>query len=149
MALDQLIIYSETAEIDEVQVEKLTKAFLQYEPFDLTDAIVRGDISKALQIFHYFAELSDDLTQITGLIHWQLKRIWQTKKILSRGGRESEVAKAVRIPPFRMSQFIRQIERFEIKRIEELLRLLWQFDWDAKKGAVDHETAMEVFLARV
>lgn len=148
LALDQLILYSENAEIDETQVRNLTKAFLQYDPFDLTDALIRGNVSEALKIFNFFHELSDDLTQITGLIHWQLKRVWQAKRIAAQGGREGEVAKALRIPSFRVVQFLKQIERFDTKRIEELLYLLWEFDWNSKKGTVD-QTAMETFLVNV
>ncbi len=149
LALDQLVLYSEGPEIDEGKVRGLTQAFLQYEPFDLTDALIRGDISEALKIFNFFYELSDDLTQITGLIHWQLKRIWQAKQILARGGNQTELAKTLRIPPFRMAPFLKQAERFETKRVERLLHLLWQFDWDAKRGVVNERAAMETFLARV
>jgi len=149
LALDQLVLYSERSEIDETQVRDLTKAFLHYEPFDLTDALIRGDISEALKIFNFFYELSDDLTQITGLIHWQLKRIWQAKQILAHGPNQAELAKTLRIPPFRMAPFLKQVERFEIKRVERLLHLLWQFDWDAKRGAVNERAAMETFLAKI
>jgi DNA polymerase-3 subunit delta len=149
LALDQLLIYSERSEINEEEVRGLTKEFLQYEPFDLTDALIRGDIPEALKIFHFFYELSGDVTQITGLIHWQLKRIWQAKKMLERGERRDQMAKTLRIPPFRMAEFMKQLDQFEMKRVEELLRLLWEFDWNTKKGAVEGETGMEVFLSQV
>ena len=112
MALDQLILYSDGPAINEEAIEKLAQEFLHYEPFDLTEALARKDIAQALKIFHFFYEMSEDITMIVGLLHWQLKRLWQAKKILAHGGGPNDVARKLPIPPFRVSFFFNQCERF-------------------------------------
>lgn len=149
MALDQLILYSESATIDEVAIQRLTKEFLRYEPFDLTEALAQKDIAEALKIFHFFYDASGDLTNMVGLIHWQLKRIWQAKRILARGGGSHEVSSMLRIPPFRLTSFLNQVKRFDVLRVEKLLRALWQIDWSLKTGTLDGAVAIEAFLAGV
>ena len=84
---------------ESVKIEKLAQEFLHYEPFDLTEALARKDIAQALKIFHFFYEMSEDITMIVGLLHWQLKRLWQAKKILAHGGGPNDVARTLRIPP--------------------------------------------------
>ena len=149
MALDQLILYSEGAAVDEQSVLKLTGEFLRYEPFDLTEALARKDVPEALKIFHFFYDMSGDLTTIVGLIHWQLKRIWQAKKILARGGNQEEIGRTLRIPPFRLNSFLNQVRRFDLRTVEKLLETLWKMDWNGKTGACEESVAMEMFLAGV
>ncbi len=149
MAVDQLMVYSEGPQIDEQSILGLAGEFLRYEPFDLTEALARKDISKALQIFHFFYEISGDMTNMVGLLHWQLKRIWQAKKILTRGGNQDEISRTLRIPPFRLTSFLNQVKRFDLQTIERLLQALWKMDWNSKTGACEESVAMEMFFAGV
>ncbi|MBI1977722.1 MAG: DNA polymerase III subunit delta [Candidatus Omnitrophica bacterium] len=149
MVLDQLMLYSDQSTIDEKQVEVLASEFLRYEPFDLTEALAEKDIDRALKIFHFFYDLTGDMTTMVGLIHWQLKRLWQAKRMLARGARSDEIGRALRIPPFRLHPFLAQTKRFEQANLEQLLESLWQLDWGSKKGASEETVAMEMFLATV
>ncbi len=147
MALDQLILYADGATIDEKSVLELASEFLRYEPFDLTEALARKDVSEALKIFHFFYELNGDMTSMVGLLHWQLKRIWQAKKILAHGGNQDEISRTLRIPPFRLTSFLNQVKRFDFQTVERLLEALWKMDWNVKTGACEESVAMEMFLA--
>ena len=149
MAMDQLILYSEGPSIDEQSILNLTGEFLRYEPFDLTKALACKDVSEALKIFHFFYDSSGNITNMVGLIHWQLKRIWQAKKILARGGSGEEIGRTLRIPPFRLNSFLNQVRRFDLRTVEKLLETLWKMDWNGKTGACEESVAMEMFLAGV
>ena len=147
--LDQLIVYSDAPTIDEQAVENLAVRFLRYEPFDLTDALASKDVPKAILIFRYFFELEGDMPSAIGLLHWQLKRIWQAKKALARGRSPDQVGREIGISPYRLSGFLNQVKRFELATIERFLDELWRLDWDAKTGACEPVIAMETFLAGV
>ncbi|MBI4395384.1 MAG: DNA polymerase III subunit delta [Candidatus Omnitrophica bacterium] len=149
MVLDQLILYCEGSTINEEAVNGLCHEFLKYEPFDLTEALAKKNITEALKIFHFFYEVNGDMTSMVGLIHWQLKRIWQAKRMLEHGTRPNEISRALKIPPFRLSSFLAQARRFDLEAVEKLLKRLWQIDWNSKKGSGDETVAMEVFFAEV
>ena len=148
-SIDQLILYSEGSAIDPASVEKVVGEFLKYDPFDLTNALLEKDTAKALAIFHFFYELSQDMTSTIGLIHWQLKRIWQAKMMMKTGATQQEITRSLRISPYRASAFLNQVRRFQLERIEELIESLWRMDWQSKTGALNESIAMEMFLARV
>ncbi len=149
MAVDQLVLYAEGDTIDEAAVQYLTREFLHYEPFDLTDALAQKDIEKALKIFHFFYELSGDMTSIVGLIHWQFKRIWQAKRIMAKNGNREEMMKSLKVSPYRLAAFLNQVKQFDLPKIEKLLNQLGQIDRNSKTGAFDEKIAMEAFLAAV
>ena len=149
LAADQLILYAEGDVIDEIAVQTLTREFLRYEPFDLTEALAAKDIEKAIKIFHFFYELSGDITSIVGVIHWQLKRIWQAKRMLTQGGGRDEMIKILKVPPYRLAGFLNQVKQFDFRQVEKLLSQLGYMDWNSKTGAYDEKIAMEAFLAGV
>ncbi len=149
LAMDQLVLYADHDTIDKSAVQTLTREFLQYEPFDLTEALAGRDIQKAIKIFHFFYELSGDMTSLVGLIHWQLKRIWQAKKIMAQGGGRDEMIKNLRVPPYRLNSFLNQAKQFDLQKIEKLLSQLGRIDWNSKSGAYDEKIAMEAFIVNV
>lgn len=149
LAIDQLVLYADDDVIDEEAVQNLTREFLRFEPFDLTEALAAKDIQKAIKIFHFFYDLSGDMTSLVGLIHWQLKRIWQAKKMMEQGGGRDEIMKALRVPPYRLAGFLNQAKQFDLLKIENLLKQLGQIDWHSKTGAFDEKVAMETFLVEV
>ena len=95
--LDQVISYEEANTIDEEAIEKLSANFLRYDVFDLTEAIMKKDTFEAIRIFHFFYDLNGDITSTVGLLHWQLKRIWQAKQMLKLGASNQDIAKTLRI----------------------------------------------------
>lgn len=147
--LDQLIVYSDVSIIDEQTVENLAVRFLKYEPFDLTDALASRDVPRALSIFRYFFELEGDMPSAIGLLHWQLKRIWQAKKLVTGGADSHQVARAIGIAPYRLNAFLAQVKKFELAAVERFLDELWRLDWDAKTGGSEPVIALETFLAGV
>lgn len=147
--LDQLISYGETDLINEEVIQALSVNFLRYDVFDLTEAILRKDTATAIKIFHYFFELNGDITSTTGLLHWQLKRIWQAKKMLTSGIGQGEIGRSLRISPARLPSFLRQSQSFKLETLERLIHKLWRADWNSKTGASDEMIELETFLASV
>jgi DNA polymerase III delta subunit len=146
--LDQLILYSETNTIDEEAVRKLSESFLSYEPFDLTNALLRKDTVEELKIFRFFYDLTEDMPKTVGMLHWQLRQLWQIRKILEKNGGREECSRAFKMSPARLSIFIKQAQKFDVKTIERLIEMLWEFDWNSKTGGCNAVIAMETFLAR-
>lgn len=147
--LDQLMLYSSGSVIDAETVNKLSTQFLAFEPFDLTEALAQKDIAKALSIFRYFYELEGDMASVIGLLHWQLKRIWQAKRILKREGNDDEAGRMLKVSPFRLASFLNQVRKFDYSAVGTLMDELWRLDWNVKTGASEEITAMETFLASV
>lgn len=145
--LDQLVIYSDKSVIDEIEVQALSSELFRFEPFDLTDALLAKNTARALEIFHHFQAVSNDIMGTVGLIHWQLKRIWQAKQMLKKGEDTQMISKTLKIPPFRLNGFLRQVQSFDLLLIERLLQDLWKIDWSSKTGALDQVTAVESFIA--
>jgi DNA polymerase-3 subunit delta len=149
LALDRLILYAEGNAIDERAVERISGEFIRFDTFELAEAIAGKNAPRALEIFHHLYDLSGDVQSVIGLIHWQLKRIWQAQNLLAQGTSREEIGRTLRIPPFRLGSFLSQVKRFEKVSVEEMIRKLGKLDWETKTGSVNETAALETFLAGV
>ena len=80
--LDQLILAAaERPEIDRVAVEALEEKWKQFGGFDLARALSERNFPRCLEILEELLEVSgQDVASLVGPLHWQLRRLWETKK---------------------------------------------------------------------
>ena len=144
--VEKLILYvDEKLPIDLAAASKLVDELLLFDSFDLTDAICEKNPKKALSVFQFLYNLEGSGVLVIGLLNWQLKRIWQAKVILRERG-EKEIFKTIRISPYRLPGFLKQVARFEFDELERALAKLFEIDWKLKTGAWDEKIMLEAFM---
>ncbi len=144
--VDKLLLYTEANSVIELEAaKKLADEFLAYDTFDLTNAICDKKPEVALKIFRFLYDLEGSGIAVIGLINWQLKRIWQAKLIREERG-EHEMQRILRISPYRMPYFLKQVSYFSFPELEKAIRTLLELDWTSKTGAFNDRIALESFL---
>ncbi len=144
---DQLILHHDSEVIDESSVEALASEWFKYDPFELTQALLERKTTRALEVLHYFYDLDGDVMGLIGLVHWQLRRLWLAKRALVSKSDRSELAKKLKIQPFRLQSFLAEASKFSLFDLEALIDRLWELDWKVKTGAVEGRLALETFFA--
>ena len=74
--------------------------------FDLTTAIGQGDRLRVLRIFARNLETGEAPLRILGSLVWQYRQLWKAKDSLQAGKGESEAARMLRVPPFKVREFV-------------------------------------------
>ena len=144
--VEKLMLYvAETSAIDLAAASKLADELLVFDSFDLTDAVCEKTPKRALQIFRFLYNLEGSGVLVIGLLNWQLKRIWQAKVILRERG-EKEIFKTIRISPYRLPGFLKQVARFEFDELERAFAKLFEIDWKLKTGAWNEKVVLETFI---
>ena len=144
--VEKLMLYvDEKIPIDLPATAKLVDELLCFDSFDLTDAICERNPAKALQVFHFLYDLEGNGMMVIGLLNWQLKRIWQAK-VISREKGEGAVARTVRISPYRLPGFLRQVSKFGFDELNEAFHQLFEIDRKLKTGAYHDKVALETFI---
>lgn len=148
--LDQLILYAgDRTEIVPSDVEALEERLVQLEGDDLLDALAERNIPKALQALNDLLESNfRDFPSVAGLLHWQLRRFWDAKRWQAEGMKEGEIALRLRLSPARAPYFFRELGRFSLKELEEILEGLFDLDWRLKTGRADGRYDIESWLIR-
>ncbi len=99
--------------------------------FDLTLAIAEGRRGRALSILARNLEAGEAPLRILGSLAWQYRRLWKVKDSLANGGREGEVARSLRMDPWKVRSFL---DRFSEPHLQAALRLFLDTDGKLKGG---------------
>ena len=146
--LDQLVLSTgDRPEIDRPAVEALEEKLNRFEGFDLTEALAERNTPKALVILSELLETSgQDPISLIGLLHWQLRRLWQARQWLAEGMKEREIVSRLRIFPPRDTAFFRNLGRFSKENLEKILGELFDLDWRLKSGRAVGRYDLESWL---
>ncbi len=103
--------------------------------FDLTLAIAEGRRGRVLSILARNIEAGEAPLRILGSLAWQYRRLWKVKESLANGGREGEVARSLRMDPWKVRAFL---DRFSEPHLQAALRLFLDADGKLKGGSGSH-----------
>ncbi|MDF0674420.1 MAG: DNA polymerase III subunit delta [Nitrospira sp.] len=100
--------------------------------FDLTLAIAEYRRGRVLSILARNLEAGEAPLRILGSLAWQYRRLWKVKESLTNGGREGEVARSLRMEPWKVRAFL---DRFSESRLQGTLRQFLDTDGRLKGGS--------------
>ncbi len=147
--LDQLIAYTGTeTQVTEATVEAFQENWKEADAFALTDAIANRNPAKALLLLKQLVDSPDELISLLGLLHWQIRRLWQARVLLDDGESEGIIIKKCRLSPKQMSFFMRQVKNFSRKKLEYSLEKLFELDWKIKTGQAEGAIALEAWAVQ-
>ena len=130
-------------EIDEAMVNQFEENWTEMDVFKLTNALVDRDPARALTVFRDLMEFYEaDLFSLVGILHWQLRQLWQAAMLLTSGVSEREISSKLRMSPSRLSA----LRRFPVERLESAVEALYQIDRKSKTGQLEGVTGLEAWL---
>ena len=130
--LEKLAAYVPTERVvTPTDIEALRGGEVGASVFDLTAAIGAGDRLRVLRIFARNLETGEAPLRILGSLVWQYRQLWKAKESLQAGKGESEAARMLRVPPFKVREFV---GRFSDAHMHKAFRLFAEVD-SKLKGA--------------
>lgn len=121
--LERLVaLAGEKIEIDRSLVSAVQEKLEQFQTADLLNAISERNSAKALAVLNdLLDENFRDFPAVLGLLHWQLRRLWEVKGPSSR---------------------------FTKRELEKILEGLFGLDWQLKTGRAEGRYEIESWLVR-
>ncbi|MER3423796.1 MAG: DNA polymerase III subunit delta [Nitrospiraceae bacterium] len=116
------------------EVESLRGGEAGASVFDLASAIGGQDRHRVLRILSRNLEMGEMPLRILGSLVWQYRQIWKAKDLLRRGGGEGEVARILRLPPFKVKEFL---GRFSEAHLQSAFRMFMETDSKLKGGSAN------------
>ena len=142
--IERLVQFSgDQKEIDEDMVSRFEENWTEMDVFKLTNALVDRDPARALKVFRNLVGFYEaDLISLVGILHWQLRQLWQASMLLAAGVSEREICSKLRMPPQRLSA----LRRFPVERMEAAIESLYHIDRQSKTGQVEGVAGVEAWL---
>ena len=117
--------------------------------FQLIDAMATKNLKGSLENLKKLLDSGESTLLILSMILRQIRLIWTGLDILNKGGREADVKKKVKLPPFVFNGYFKQIRLFKERDLKEAHEQIFQLDLKFKSTKIDQERALELLMFRL
>lgn len=142
--LDKLFAYCE-GEITKSDIDRVVSKSLEIQVFDLTDAIMRGDAAKAMEVIGGLRTSNESSMGILYLVNSAVERLLLAKTMSGRS--VSEVAAEMGTAPFIAGKYIDGAKGFSEEALIRMVRRVSETDYEIKLGRTDMRTGVERYIA--
>lgn len=147
--INQLILYSGAEkEITPEMIAAFGEDWQETDVFKFIEALGAKRLQESIYLLKRVIKENEDgdLLSLVGLLHWQIRRLWQAKMLLEEGMPQSMVEKKCRISPKQAPFIMRQLKAYSLSKLEKVLEGLFQLDWAIKTGRAEDESGLEKWV---
>jgi DNA polymerase-3 subunit delta len=147
--LDKLMLYKiEEKIITKEDIDSLTEPLTLEEIFNLTDAVIKNDVKRSLELYHYFLENNYDSLQMLAMLGNQFRLLFQVKRLTNKGYNEATISKELGVHPYRVKLAVQTNYNYSENDYLKYLYKLATIDELIKRGEVDKDLSLELFLLK-
>jgi DNA polymerase-3 subunit delta len=145
--IDKLLAYTNYQRpVEPDDVEYLVAYAGEISVFDMVDALGARNGREAQRLLHGLLE-EDDPLRLFGMVVRQFRLLLLTRDLLDAGYRDTEIASAIKSPPFVVRKLMGQVRNFTLPQLEDIYRKLLDIDEAIKTGKTDGDVALDIFVA--
>ena len=144
--IEKLDSYAWGREITKEDIDKLLYSKSEDDIFDLVEYISQRKVEKALDLLDELLFKADQHMLIITSIQNHFKRLYEFKVYLSKGKRVDFFMSKYRLPQFVCEKIINQCQKFNLKQLNELIKVCVDAENKLKSSASDKQTEMELML---
>ncbi len=145
--IEKLITYAgDKKEIEADAVARLTGNVKSWAVWAMGDALGKRDAAAALRILPSLLEEDPRGVQTVGALNWNVSLLARAKYVLDSGGGQNDLARELRVAPFKAQSIQEQATRFTRSDIARFSRMLLAVDISLKSSGMDTRTVLERFL---
>lgn len=149
-AVEQLLVYTGTREkIQLKDVETLLGKSLQGDSFLLVDALLAGDLKRCFEIASMLFTEGTRAFELVAVIASQMERLRKAGAMVAEGREPRDIGLEVRVPPYFLDKFMRQVQAFSGGRASRALKALLDCDEAIKTGKMSDRIAFEKLLLEI
>ena len=124
-------------------VEQIATHTAECTVFAMVDALVDGQAERAFSLLNVLLEGGEQRIGVLALITRQYRQMLYAKDMQESRTPQAQMAKALGVPPFALSQLTRRAGRRTMAQLKKQLALCVNADFDIKRGAVREEAALD------
>lgn len=145
--LEKLMIFKmDSKNISNSDIDKLMIPALEDEIFALTDAVIKSDIKKSLELLEEFLNKNYDEMQIIILLASQFRFMYQVKRLANKNMSADAITKELSANPYRVKITIKNSYYYNESNLLSYLKKLADLDRNIKLGKIDKNLGLQLFL---
>ena len=143
-AVEQLSLYVDDENSASVEdVDRLFSQTRQCSVFELTDAIGRGDLRRAMFSLKQMLDAKEPPLRILAMVARHLRQLWVLRELKAQRVSKAECAKRVGAHPYFVGDLLEQAGRIGAQRLEAMHEAVSRADCELKSSPVADRALMD------
>lgn len=150
--LDKLALYTRASrgEVTVAEVARVCAGDREAKSWDLTDAIINGNLAGALAALKLLRDAGENLQGLLGLVTARYRALAPLVELVAEGMQPPAIAETLRRPAdWRLERDIRVARRLGTAGLKRAYAALVEADRTNKLGEVDEDLSVEVLLMKL
>ncbi|GAA3019069.1 DNA polymerase III subunit delta [Tetragenococcus solitarius] len=137
---------AQTKHITKKNVEDLVPKSLEDNVFELTNYVLQGKTTEALQLYEDLHIQGEETIKINAILISQIRIYLQTAILLKMGYQQGNITRSLNVHPYRVKLAIQQVRKMDIPTLTQLYDQLIENDYKIKTGQMNKEFLFQLFL---
>jgi DNA polymerase-3 subunit delta len=144
--IDKLVTYANGRAVSIADVDELVSGAVQYQTWDLTDAVIEGRTDRALGVLQRMNAKDQPPPLLSFMLVRQYRQLMLAQALLREGLSAPQIGTQLGLANFPLRKVIDQASRYPADRLEAAYRRLLESDVAVKTGVLDADTALEMLV---
>ncbi len=145
--IDKIKIYKDQdLIITDDDIKDLTSENIEANMFLLIDKIVNREQDKAITIYHEMLKMNEEPIAIVISLANKIRSLYQTKELFSKGYKEADIASILGVKPGYLYYMRDSLKKYDSCTLLSLLKKLADLDYDIKRGTINKDLGLELFI---
>lgn len=147
--LDKLFLYHiDSKNITKDSIQHLVPKSLEQNVFELNTLVLNNQVEASVEAYHDLLVQKEEPIKIVALLISQFRLLLQVKVLQRQGYPQGDIAKVLKVHPYRVKLALQNVRRYEQHLLSEALDYLIDADYKMKTGQIDQELQVELFIMR-
>lgn len=147
--VEKLVSHAGSASIDVPSVRALITRSREHQVWDLTDAILARDRARAIRVVVRQLDAGEEPLGLLGMLASTYRKMLVAKELMIRKAPAAEVQAAVKLPPWKMSEFNTQVRHVSVDSIVHGIRRMDEVDAAIKSSIGTPRLQLEILVCEL
>ena len=132
--------------ITDEDIINLTYENIEANLFLLIDNIVSKNKEKAISIYHEMLKMNEEPISIVISLANKIRSLYQTKELFNKGYKDIEIATILGVKPGYLYYMRDSLKKYDNETLLSLIKKLADLDYDIKRGSINKDLGLELFI---
>lgn len=147
--VEKLASHAGDGTIDVPSIRSLVTRSREHQVWDLTDAILARDRARAIRVVVRQLDAGEEPLGLLGMLASTYRKMLIAKELMARKAPAAEVQAAVKLPPWKMSEFNTQVRHVSIDAIVHGIRRMDEVDAAIKSSVGTPRLQLEILVCEL
>lgn len=145
----KIVAHSQGRPITRKDIDESISGDIATFVFDFLDAVTSNRKDMAFLLLHNILSSGNDIYSVLAILISQFELILEIKEYREDGGNSLSISKELGVHEFRVKKGLSFADKFETKKIKEILSSLYEVDRNIKTGNMSGDVALELILGKI